>query len=925
MGLKEDKEQIKAINAEIEELSKRLRQAPSLFKASDIEQAKTYLNGLKQDLREVDSELSYIADSFKRSLQELSKQNVALNQGKRALTAISNISSQLLNIKYGEVDADSKSLEKLQQKAQLKFQELQQSIRLLETEKGKSDAQKAQLAELRGAVGAQSEFLKGQQKVLNLQKKIEGDKGVKFFDGLGDIAKAIPGLNKFTGAFQEAAKAAKDTARSNELTKEYLDDLAEAEGFKGSRKEFQKELEERDKAAKKQRDADLQALKSGKELNQQQLERLFTKEQISEAGLDKESKKQRKIDLDALKSGKGLTKESLKRLGIEKKFHTKDNLNSLKTGKGLTKEKIKQLGLENKLVSKTGKSLAGSAAATKARAGLLAGIKPLKNIVPKGAVKPLVKAAPKAITSAFKIGAKVLLKTISKLLGPIGLLIEIIIELFRGDKAAGELAKSMNMTYVDALATRREFTNIAEFSNNIFITTKGIQETFIALNNVLGSNVMLNKESLVFATQMREQMGFSQETINATFKLSEAFGKSMEDITGEVISQADITASNLGVQVEEKKILAEVANVSAATTLSLKGSGREIAKALTTAKAFGMTMAQIEKSAEGLLNFESSLTSELKAELLLGKNINLERARLAAINNKVGEVAREIASQIGSAAEFGELNNLQQKALAEAVGMTRNELAETLFTQEAIGNATGEEAEERKRVISGMLRTMSLEEAQNKLKDEGIEKLKNQASIQDRFSAMLDKLTEIAVQIGEPLLEILSPIADFAAFVLPKLIGSMQPIIGIIKMIFLGLKGIGQAVGALFGNDAAAASYGDTFSEAGAAFTGGMNRGFDVSAGKDSFYGDMGISLPELTGFDKNTTLFGEQGTYNAVMDRFGGGNNSNQSNQSADFQEMQRMNQEQFRIQNNQMQELINSTNENRPPVDMFGGNYDR
>ena len=909
MGLKEDKEQIKAINDQIKELSRQLRQTPTFFKAGDFEQAKTYLTGLQNQLKEVDSDLNFIAESFKRSVDELSKQNIALNQGKSSLRAISNISSQLLNIKYGEIAADSQSLEKLQQKAKLKFDELNQAILLLETQSDITDAQKAQLAELKNSANKQSDFLRGQKEILDLQRKIEGTKGVKLFDGLGDIAKAIPGLNKFTGAFQEAAEASKDQARQIALN-------AEA-------------VEKQNKAAEKQREADLQALKSGKELNQQQLERLFTKEQISKAGLDEESKKQRKIDLEALKSGKGLTKESLKRLGIEKKFHTKDNLSSLKTGKGLTKEKIKQLGLEKKLLgtNKAGQKveLAGSHAAVKARKLLAAKVKPLKNIVPKGAVKPLVKAAPKAITSAFKVGAKILVKTVSKLLGPIGLLIELVMALFQGDKAAGELAKAMNMTYVDALATRREFTNIAESSNNIFITTKGIQETFLALNNVLGSNVMLNKESLIFATQMREQMGFSQETINSTFKLSEAFGKSMEDITGEVISQADITASNLGVQVEEKKILAEVANVSAATTLSLKGSGREIAKALTTAKAFGMTMAQIEKSAEGLLNFESSLTSELKAELLLGKNINLERARLAAINNKVGEVAREIASQIGSAAEFGELNNLQQKALAEAVGMTRNELAETLFTQEAIGNATGEEAEERKRVISGMLRTMSLEEAQNKLKDEGIEKLKNQAAIQDRFSAMLDKLTEIAVQIGEPLLEILSPIADFAAFVLPKLIGSLQPFIGIIKMIFLGIKGIGQAVGALFGNDAAAASYGDTFSEAGDAFTGGMNRGFDVQYGKDSFLSEMGLGVNQLSGLDENTTLFGEQGVYNATMNKYGGGSNSNQSNQSADFQEMQRMNQEQFRIQNNQMQELINSTNENRPPVDMFGGNYDR
>ena len=45
------------------------------------------------------------------------------------------------------------------------------------------------------------EFKSGAAEVLDIQKKIEGDKGVKLFSGLEDITNAIPGLNKFTGAF----------------------------------------------------------------------------------------------------------------------------------------------------------------------------------------------------------------------------------------------------------------------------------------------------------------------------------------------------------------------------------------------------------------------------------------------------------------------------------------------------------------------------------------------------------------------------------------------------------------------------------------------------------------------------------------------------------------------------------------------------
>ncbi len=58
-------------------------------------------------------------------------------------------------------------------------------------------------------------------------------------------------------------------------------------------------------------------------------------------------------------------------------------------------------------------------------------------------------------------------------------------------------------------------------------------------------------------------------------------------------------------------------------------SAQELSKALTTSKALGIEMSTIEGISESLLNFESSIEKELEAELLLGKNINLEKARQA--------------------------------------------------------------------------------------------------------------------------------------------------------------------------------------------------------------------------------------------------------------------------------------------------------
>ena len=55
----------------------------------------------------------------------------------------------------------------------------------------------------------------------------------------------------------------------------------------------------------------------------------------------------------------------------------------------------------------------------------------------------------------------------------------------------------------------------------------------------------------------------------------------------------------------------------------------------------------------------------MEAELLLGRSLNLDRARAAALMGDQATLAEEIAGQVGTAEEFSNLNVIQQKALAD--------------------------------------------------------------------------------------------------------------------------------------------------------------------------------------------------------------------------------------------------------------------
>ena len=358
------------------------------------------------------------------------------------------------------------------------------------------------------------------------------------------------------------------------------------------------------------------------------------------------------------------------------------------------------------------------------------------------------------------------------------------------DAGAGDLAKNLNMSYNEALATRKEFTKQANESGNIFVTTKGIQESQMAINNALGTSVVLAGENAIAFTEMRDMAGFTNEELIDINNISLATGKSMNDITGEFMAQAKMSAMQNGVLLNEKSLLKDIDKVSAATTLSFGKNPKLIGEAVATAKALGMEMSKVEDIADSLLDFESSIENELQAELLLGKNINLEKARQAALNNDLATVAKEISNQIGSSADFSEMNRIQQDALAKSVGMNRDSLAETLFVQEQLAGATGDQAKEQEKLLQKRIKEVGLAQATAEIEKDGIEGLREQNSQAEKFQAIMQKIKDVFVQLVTPIMQIVSPIMDI-------LVPALEMVSFLITPILEAFNGISEIINAI--------------------------------------------------------------------------------------------------------------------------------
>ena len=403
----------------------------------------------------------------------------------------------------------------------------------------------------------------------------------------------------------------------------------------------------------------------------------------------------------------------------------------------------------------------------------------------------------------------------------------------------GFLANSQVVELGKSLGTagerfRETLTNIELASSNINVTTTNLVKAFNELVTTTGYAYEFTADQLETQIKLTEQVGLQADEAAQIQRLAILNGKTSDETYKSFVRGLVATRNQLRVGIDFKSTLSAATKISGQLAANLGYNPERIAQAVVQAKAFGMTLEQTAKSGEQLLNWESSIESELKAELITGKQINLERARAAALVGDQVTLAEELNKQIGTSAEFTRMNVIQQRSLAEAVGMTSDELAETLRRREEA-------------IASGKsLAQITEEEAAS-----AIERQK----AQDKFNKGIEKLTSIignllAGPLGQ-LLDVLSGVFGM----LSSVISQVQEVLGsgITKTLMGAIGGfaVGGPIGALIGGLGGAMSSADDMVGYGARTlltpTGAiaLNNNDTVIAGTNLSKGDDTISLPK--------------------------------------------------------------------------------
>lgn len=195
-----------------------------------------------------------------------------------------------------------------------------------------------------------------------------------------------------------------------------------------------------------------------------------------------------------------------------------------------------------------------------------------------------------------------------------------------------------------------------------------------------------------FGTQLNTNLIANNMGISGTEAayLTSEFGKMRglsSDQAANMLQSLKATAKLRGVL--PSAVMKDLAGNAEAFALYAKGSGENIGKAAIQARQLGLTFATTAKIADTLLDFEGSIEKELEASAMLGKDLNLSRARELFYMGKQEEAMSEILKQLGDKAEWDAMDVYQKKAAADALGISVSELEKMYMNQENIAENAG--------------------------------------------------------------------------------------------------------------------------------------------------------------------------------------------------------------------------------------------
>jgi hypothetical protein len=261
-------------------------------------------------------------------------------------------------------------------------------------------------------------------------------------------------------------------------------------------------------------------------------------------------------------------------------------------------------------------------------------------------------------------------------------------------KSYGEYEKSAREIRQETGISSAQLTKVAYEAapalNGSLVNSIDAVKTIASLTQQVGMNVTaaFSPETIGAAADLATLTGLSADSTANLALRAEVFGDSLGDARGQAIEITQEFAESGKGALNFKSVLGDAGKASNSLALSIKGGQKGLVEAAAGAAALGLNLAKAEAIADKLLDFESSISAELEAELLTGQSLNLEKARTAALNNDIATLTEEIGSNQAIMEAFSSGNRIQQEAIAKSLGMQKEDVAKMILFNEKNKNLT---------------------------------------------------------------------------------------------------------------------------------------------------------------------------------------------------------------------------------------------
>lgn len=354
------------------------------------------------------------------------------------------------------------------------------------------------------------------------------------------------------------------------------------------------------------------------------------------------------------------------------------------------------------------------------------------------------------------------------------------------DEEATKFRMSMGMTKnytkgidIDARRIAASFTDIGVKFEHIYESAKAIVQT-------MGSMISYSRGIGETISIFTSQLGISAEKSAQLFKsfgmISKNTMASQKNMMYFTAALSEAAGTNLS------EVMGDIAEFTQSHYRFMARSVPEMIKAAVVARRMGTSLSSAGKSAESLLNFTQSINDEMEASVLLGRSIDLQRARTLAYARDTVGLNKEIL-RLAQQHDFESMDPFQVQAFAKALGKSEEEIAKILQTERErrdIQRAASKDPHLKKQ-LADYKKLMGANQEMAKASAKDYEsKLKTRANqermvaLQNQWNKLIQELATEWLPVIHDALTTLIPVVKGVTFML-KL--ALQPVIALAKML----------------------------------------------------------------------------------------------------------------------------------------------